>query len=283
MGYGMGAVILYGIISATIMYLLTGETPKELRDYFFPKTGRKNPDGSDERLSLPTYAKDWFAYATQATRTVRNKVHPIWGLIEDLATNRDFFNTMIREPGDPISKQLLDVVEYMGKEFLPLSARNYLKMSKTAPEDKKKNAWVSITGITSAPSYITRTPAQKLMYRYIIENIPNKPKTKAQQELYSYRRDLKNRLRKGEPVNEAEARKKLGKSSWARLKKDAAKEPFADSFEGLTLYQALNVYAIANETERKQVLTLLKGKYRRAENRTPEMKQLYSELIKGAK
>jgi hypothetical protein len=281
MAYTIGAVILYATLGATIMYVLTGKAPEEPKDYFFPKTGRKNPDGSDERLSLPTYAKDWFAYGTQPTRTVKNKLHPLWGLLADVATNKDFFNVEVRHPGDPISEQLNDVAKHIGKEFLPLSVRNYQKMQKTAPETKQKNLWVSLTGITSAPSYITRSPAQKLMYRYIVENIPDKTKTKEQQELYGYRKTIKNRLRKGDPVDRKEAIAKLGKTSFNRLVKDAQKEPFAESFSRLSLYQALNVYAVANPKERKQTRNILQGKYRRARNITEDMKQMYNELVGG--
>jgi hypothetical protein len=278
MAYGIGAVTLYATLGAVIMYLLTGKGPEEARDYFFPKTGRKNPDGSDERLSLPTYAKDWWAYGTQAGRTIKNKLHPMWGLLTDLTRNKDFFNTEIRNPKDPISQQALDVAEHITKEFLPLSARTYQKMSRADPGAKAKNTWVSITGITSAPAYITRSPAQKLMYRYISENIPDKPKTREQQELYTYRTNVKNRLRKGEPVNEDEARKRLGSASWNRLKSDARKEPFAEAFNRLSLSQAMNVYVIASKKERAQVESILGRKWYNATKKTPEMRQLYKEI-----
>ena len=278
MAYTIGAVILYGTLGATIMYLLTGEGPEELKDYFFPKTGNKNPDGSDERLSLPTYAKDWFAYATQPIKTITHKIHPLWGLLADLAKNKDYFNTEIRHPGDPLSQQLFSVAKHIGKEFLPLSVRNYKKMQKAQPSGQ--NVWVSITGITSAPSYIVRSPAQKLMYRYIIENVPDITKTREKQELREYRRNIKNQLRKGSPVNRKVVIARIGNASFNRLRKDVRKEPFAEAFNRLSLYQALNVYAIADTEERTQTKRLLRGKYGSARKRTPEMKQLYKELTK---
>jgi len=230
-------------------------------------------------LSFPTYVKDWFAYATQPVRTVSNKTHPLWGLLDDLVRNEDYFSTQIRGSEDPVSRQMRDVAEYVAREFLPLSIRNFQKMTKADPQKSGKNLWVSITGITSAPSYITRSPAQKLMYRYIIENIPDKPKTKEQSELYEYRRNIKNRLRKGDPVDKAEAIKKLGQKSWRRLVADARKEPFAESLGRLSLEQALNVYAIASPAEKQIARAILKGKWSRAEKITPEMKQLYTELM----
>ncbi len=281
MAYTIGAIVLYGTLGAAIMYLLTGEGPEEPKDYFFPKTGGTNSDGSDERLSLPTYAKDWWAYGTRPAQTLKNKLHPLWGLMTDVIKNKDFFNVQVRDPKDPISQQMLDTAEHIGREFLPLSARNYQKMSRSRPGQTGKNVWVSMTGITSAPSYITRTPAQKLMYRYIIENIPDKTRTREAGELAQYRREVKNRLRKGDPVDQREAVKRLGLTSWKRLKTDAAKEPFAESFSRLSLHQALNVFLIADSTERTKVASVLSGKWTRATKKTPEMTDLYKQIVES--
>ncbi|KKK69475.1 hypothetical protein LCGC14_2933660, partial [marine sediment metagenome] len=197
MAYTIGAVTIYSVLGATIQYVLTGEPPEEPKDYLFPKTGKKNPDGSDERLSLPTYAKDWYAWSHQPLKTALHKTHPLWGLVGDIAKNKDFFNVEIRHTDDPLMQQAGQVAKHIAKGFKSISMRNYEKMSKVSP-NKWRNLAVSITGITSAPAYITRSPAQKLMIRYIIERIPPKSKTQEQFERSMYRRTLKDRLRKGE-------------------------------------------------------------------------------------
>jgi len=280
MSYTISSVLLYGMIGATIMYLLTGKGPDDDRDYFFPKTGRKNPDGSDERLSLPTYAKDWYGFGLQPIQQTRNKAHPFWSVLNDLVQNKDFFNVQIRDPKDPLSKQILAVAKHLGAEFLPLSAKNYQKMQKAEPGQQGKNLWVSLTGITSAPSYITRSPAQKLMYRYIVEKIPDKTVSTEQYELRMYRNNLKTLLRKGAPVDPIEAKKRLGLTEWNRLKTEAKKDPFAESFSRLGLEEALNVFAIASPEEKAKVGTILRTKYTNAESKTktPEIKELYNQL-----
>jgi hypothetical protein len=280
MSYTISSVLLYGMIGAAIMYLLTGKGPDDDRDYFFPKTGRKNPDGSDERLSLPTYAKDWYGFGLQPIQQTRNKAHPFWSVLNDLVQNKDFFNVQIRDPKDPLSKQILAVAKHLGAEFLPLSAKNYQKMQKAEPGQQGKNLWVSLTGITSAPSYITRSPAQKLMYRYIVEKIPDKTVSTEQYELRMYRNNLKTLLRKGAPVDPIEAKKRLGLTEWNRLKTEAKKDPFAESFSRLGLEEALNVYAIASPEEKVKVSTVLRTKYNNAETKTktPEIKELYNQL-----
>lgn len=58
-------------------------------------------------------------------------------------------------------------------------------------------------------------------------------------------------LRKGSPIDAQQARKKLGNKSFEQLIKEARNEPFAESFKKLDVYEALDVYAIANEKERR--------------------------------
>jgi len=282
MAYTVGAVITYAILGSIIMYSLTGKPPQELKDYFFPKTGNKNADGSDERLSLPTYAKDWWAYFNQPVQTIKNKAHPLPFLITDLVRNKDFFNTQIRDPKDPMLNQMYDMAKYIKDESTSFSYKNFQKMQKNK-QDTWKNAVISITGINVAPSYITKSPAQKLMTRYIVDRIPDITKTKEEFAKSEYRRALKSRIRKGEKIDRAEALQVLGSRSYKRLMKESRTPPFALSFKRLTHREALNVYAIANEEERKQSKNILRSKLNRAEKVTEDEDKLYWEIMGGKK
>ena len=278
MAYVMGAAIVYAILGAIITYLLTGERPRELKDYFFPRTGAKNPDGSDERLSLPTYAKDIYAYSQRPLETVRAKAHPLIGLLNEEIRNKDFLNTLIADPNDYWYDRIVSRAEHIAKYARPFSFKNYEKMQK-AEASPFRSMFVSITGITSAPSYVVRSPAQKLMYRYIIERIPPKVRTKEDREKSEYRKSLINRKRKGEEIDAREAIEYLGKESWRKLLREMELPPFAASFQRLPLEEALNVYSIASKEEKEQTRNLLIGKYKRARKRTPEMIDLYLELL----
>ena len=279
MAYTIGAVTIYSILGAVITYLLTGEPPEEPKDYLFPRTGKKNTDGSDERLSLPTYAKDWYAWSHQPLKTATHKIHPLWGLLGDLSTNKDFFNVEIRHTEDPLLAQAGQVAKHIGESFKSISLRNYEKMERVSP-NRASNPWISITGISPAPSYITKSPAQKLMTRLIVERIPPKSKTQAEFERSTYRRTLKNRLRKGERIDREEAISRLGQTSYKTLLKEAKRTPFADSFNRLSIKDALNVYAIATREEKAQVKRILESKFNRARSftKTPEVRKYYEEL-----
>jgi len=278
MGYTIGAAIVYSVLGAVLMYLMTGKGPTELKDYFFPKTGKKNADGSDERLSLPTYAKDWFAYATRPLVTLSHKMHPIWSTLSDIARNEDFYGTEIRHKDDPTMKQLIDSAEFFGESFLPFSVKNYIRMTKQGREPLTA-AVVSVTGIQSAPSYVTRSHAQKLATEYIIARLPRETRTKEQFTRSDRRKQLKMLARVGKDIDGHPLAEGFTDKEMRRIKRDASKEPFAESFNRLTLEKALNVYAVATEEEKGQVRDLLISKFKRSpKNTNPEIQKLYREL-----
>ena len=283
MAYTSGAIFTYMVLGSLIQNMLTGEDPEELRDYFFPKTGNLNPDGSDERLSLPTYAKDWFAYSKHPVKTIQHKLHPLWSDLSEMFQNEDFYGVEIRHPDDPLVRQTKDVCEYMAKCFLPFSVRNYQKMMLTG-QPKWKAAAISASGIISAPASITRSPAQELMAKYNIEKLPRGSRTKEQFEKSQLRKQYRDKIKKGEPIDPAEVHTAFTIKEWRAVRKSAKIAPFAASFKRLAFSEALNVYTIANSEERRQVRSVLIGKYRRADKSKreyPDQRTLYRELIKG--
>jgi hypothetical protein len=86
--------------------LRTGEGPSELKDYFYPKTGELDPDGNPERVQVPSYMKDLFAYAGHPWETVKHKVSPAAGSVFEMLENEDFYGDQIRNPDDPLVKQV---------------------------------------------------------------------------------------------------------------------------------------------------------------------------------
>jgi len=258
--YIIAATVQFAMMGAIIMYYLTGKPPEELKDYFFPKTGRSNPDGSPERLSLPTYAKDWYAYATRPWQTVKNKLHPLWRMITEFATNRDFYGTQVRNLDDPMVKQLEDTAQWFAKQYLPFSVRNYMKMQQ-AGEATSLSAVVSATGIQSAPGYISKSPAQLLMSSYIGSRQDIGGKTVEQGEKYELRRSLMDRARRGLSIWTEEAKSAFTDKQMADIAQSAVTHPFPRTFKSLPLRQALNVFEIASPKERELVVNDLAKKF----------------------
>jgi hypothetical protein len=66
LAYAVALPIVAGINGALLQYLMTGKPPEEPKDLFFPKTGQKRQDDTDDRLSMPTYMRDFYALANRA-------------------------------------------------------------------------------------------------------------------------------------------------------------------------------------------------------------------------
>jgi hypothetical protein len=286
MAYVAGVTLSYAVVGAMIQHMLTGKRPEEMKDYFFPKTGEKNPDGSDERVQLPIYMRDVYSWSDQPIQSVRNKMNPVWPLVGDMVKNEDFFNVQVRDPEDPIVKQFRDTLKHTGEYFLPISVQMYRKLA-----GEGKGQWprflVSLTGIRPATTYIARSPAHKLMMQYIIERIPRATRTKDQQEYSRFRKKVLNKMRSGLKLTNEEQLTMMTEFTprqLVRTLKDAEFDPMASTYRRLTLEEAMNVYAISNSKERKTFAPILMEKFANTDDPLKEQKEMYEALnIKGGK
>ncbi len=171
--YIAGLVFVTGLLGSTIQYLYTGKGPDDTKDMFFPRTGKTRPDETEDRLSLPTYMKDiaeyyhdgvnFVKYGEDPFHTIENKLHPLISTAQQMITNKDFFGGAIRSPGDKPWQQVLDEIEYLGKQFTPFGIRNYLQQAKLKDEKPSIAGFMTspqMVGVTPAPGYITKNDAQ---------------------------------------------------------------------------------------------------------------------------
>lgn len=143
--YVIALPLMTGIYGAITQYLYNGEAPRDLKDLFFPRTGRLRPDGSDDRVSLPTYMKDVYAYGEDAPNfakyggsplnTIGNKLHPLIATIARMLHNQDFFGGAIRNPADPVVRQVMDEAAYLMQQLEPFSLRNYQRQARRYGND----------------------------------------------------------------------------------------------------------------------------------------------------
>ena len=108
--YAIASAFVWVALGSALKYALTGSMPDDLEDTIFVKTGNLNPDGSEERITLPTYAKDIYAWSKNPAKTAQHKLHPIWSTMADTLGNEDFYGTEIRNADDPYMQQLMDVM-----------------------------------------------------------------------------------------------------------------------------------------------------------------------------
>jgi len=208
-----------GMIGGLMCYLFTGKPPQELLDYFYPKTGEKNPDGSDERLQLPAMTKEyWVAKAAlekhgifKGISTVAwHKLNPVISLTLDLFTNQDYFKTEIRDPNAPLLKQAEQVAVFLGTSGLvPISIANFIRHEKISGE----KSILPILGIGVAPRYITRTKIQNEIYNLYSKRFQGIKKRGEKYETNQIKAQLRSLLWVAENHHDPERRKK----AWAEF------------------------------------------------------------------
>lgn len=269
MAYGLYMAFGVAVIGAMINYLLTGRGPRELRDYYFPRTGAKNTDGSDERLSLPSYVKDCVAYKEHPLTTVGHKLHPALWEAYYMGRNADFFNVQIHNPEDPFFKRRLDDAKHVAGVLLPFSLREVV----SAPRNPgtKIPKFAPALGITRAPAYVTETPLTAAMKEFFGDRALHGAKTQEMADRMDYIGRADDRLRAAKTPEErrviqAEIRQmqkdgKLKPTDSSRISKAADQTPLASAFaKPMPIMKALDFWDLADEDERAQIRPLLKDK-----------------------
>lgn len=147
-------------------WALTGQAPEKLIDYIYPKTGEKNPDGTDSRANTMFYPREFASiYKHMETegalpglgKLVANKATPLVGMVHDWATNVDYFGKEISDPDAPAYQRLQQKLGHVFSEMGPMSLSSVARSGK---EPTAKDYALSITGFSPAPKYVTDSPTE---------------------------------------------------------------------------------------------------------------------------
>jgi hypothetical protein len=156
--YLLTLAIVSGMSNALLQYALTGQLPSEPKDFFFPRTGRKNADGSDERLQLPSYWMDHWKIATHPLETLGHKINPLFELLAEPMRNQDFWGAQIRDPHAKWDEQAAQLGKYWAAQFLPFTFSNGQKVAENGGKMGRQIA--NFFGVTNAPASVTRSDFQ---------------------------------------------------------------------------------------------------------------------------
>lgn len=253
------------LANGVLQLLYTGQVPSG-KDWFYPRTGMKNPDGSDERVQPASYLRDVRDVATAPWQTVKNKENPALRLTLDMLNNRDFFGDEIRNPNDPAVTQIKQEARYVLNQAAPIGVTNVRDAIKRG--DSPAKAAQNLLGITPAPRAVQRSPAMQRMNELLAAHSGG-PRSPEQKEASQERADLMGRLRRGEPgagsaLAGAVQAGEMTSTAAKRTQKASQSPAMVESFKRLTLPEALEVYELANPDERKQLDGALSAKSSRA-------------------
>ena len=260
--YIVALPVVIGTLGSILNYLWTGEGPKELRDYFFPRTGNTDERGRPERVSLPSYIKDIYHYWKEPYRTVANKIHPLAGMITDMLQNRDFYGTKIRNEDDPAIQQALDVAKHVGTTMIPLAVRGLEQQKKTGASPMMQA--LPFIGVTRAPASIIRSDAENLASEYMRARQPEGSRTKEEAQRADYlaqiRRGRAQQQPTGELEREAISKRAVSLREVLQAKKQAGQSILVRSVPQLSASEALNVYEVSTPEERRAIRHLVQRK-----------------------
>lgn len=228
----LGLGLMVTLFAEVMQQLLTGKNlgqrddGKEdfgllLKDILDP---RYNKNG--DRLFFNTHLKDWAHLFHSPGGFVSNSLSGIWGRLFEDWNNKDFFNTQIHNPHDPVYKQGWDMLVHLMPLPFMITNQYQLKM-KNAPAAVKTLTAMGFT--TPAPGYVNDTPvyqlAQELMKDKPFANIT---KTKDQEAKYQYMSTLRQNYaatHDSTPLQAAERAGQISFKQYMNIKKEAGMSP----------------------------------------------------------
>ena len=278
-----------GLVGGILNYLYTGQVPHG-KDWYYPRTGRVNPDGSDERVQPPSYMRDMRDYLTSPVQTLANKANPFPVLLGELLSNKQFGGVQVRNPMDPIGTQAGQVAQFIGSQFEPLGVHNM--RDQLARGQSVGQAAQSFLGITPAPRDVVRTPAEQQMRSYSNSGVPD-TRTPEEAEKSQLMHSLEGKVRMGDTtatgaIRAAVEREQLSTRAALSALRAGRMSGSASAFQHLPLDQELDVFSMASPTERTQwgpvlqrrLMTIRPGEY------TPQqmaaIRARYAGIIAGA-
>jgi hypothetical protein len=272
MAYAVAMPVMAGLLGGIIHTLLTGKHPEELKDWFFPKTGEKDKDGHDVRLSLPSYMKDVYAYGQNPGATLKNKVHPMLNSIMEMLANQDFYGTKIRNEDDSYVQQALDLAKHAGSAFTPFGVREVANLK---AEGQGAKSLLPLVGIVQARRDITHSKAELLLSEIMADKMPKGSRTREEAERSQLVRDLSDKFNETGDTKDIEAairEHRIPESAIEKIKERKRFNGFERGIRRLDAADAVKVWDVATPDERKQMVMSIVDKVHRDENLPSDQK-----------
>lgn len=278
MAYTLALPFVVGMYGAMTHYLMNGKGPEEIRDYFFIPTGRKNPDGTPERISLPSYMKDVFQYKHDfpygAIETLEHKANPDISMIFDMLRNEDFYGVKIRNEDDPAVQQVGQLMKYIGSNFLPFSVRNAEVRSEANASSIEQAE--SFFGILPAPKWVDRSPAEQFASKKVAAMLPRGARTQAEADRGKLRGQLIRDFQAKKPSATVDLQKairsgKLTTRDATTIRQDVSMTYLQRQVQRVGLIDALDTWDRASEKEKDEIRPIVLKKAALIRNMPQEM------------
>jgi hypothetical protein len=274
---GLFHATLSGLITATVMAAKEDKPLDQIfselqpLDFIMPRTGGIDEHGNPERVNLPDYAKDVYAYGKSYGASIVHGAHPMIGVLSDLIRNKDYGGQTIRPRDEDAAGQAWSAGKYIVKSFMPFSLRNVQREGERQGEEgvaeiasnpsfKKAAPFI---GITPAPAGLYNTPMMEYIYETQRLARPEGGEREADLEKNKEMRRALALQRTGKQDESLSILKqnlsegKIGKSDIEGYVNKVKYGPIIGPYIRMDWQTALKAYALGNEQERQQVLPFL--------------------------
>lgn len=261
--FAMTYPITVGITGGLMTYALTGQPPTKLLDYFYPRTGKKNAQGNDERLAIPSMMKEFFGSAEAIRKrgpvgiaeVASHKLSPDISTIMDVIKNENFYHEEIRTPGAPLMKQAEEILEHLYKSTYPISLQ-----SQERNKDLGALPWL---GFNTAPRYITATKSQMEISDLYEKRFPPGQKSHLRAERDKDVREVRQLLEQGkdeEAADKFQSLKERGvvREKWSEFRKRSGKPVDVYMFQRMNEEDQMNLFTKMPPEEKKKYFRYLK-------------------------
>lgn len=276
--------LLYG---GLLTWAMTGQSPTELIDYIYPKSGDVDPTtGKDERLNTMFYPREFAAISKHIEHEglgsglghlVSNKASGVIGLVSQWATGVNSFDQEIRDPNSPWHEQLNQTLAATLLELEPISVKS---TRQGTSESKLKDAVLSVSGFSKAPRYATQTSTEASISTLYKKYYAPKQTPYETAILSNDRRELRRLYDKGEieaygeKLDEMQQKYDLTAKEQMKLAQTVLRNqtfnPYLSMFQRLTWQQQKRLLDKMSDDERAEYLPKANSQHLRYTYEAPE-------------
>lgn len=279
MGWLVGQALWTGVLSTIITKSTTGKYPWQLaqneqeleKNFTFP---RIDENDKNQRLSMPTYWRDFASITHSPKEYAKSGLSGEIGRIGDVLENKDFFGVEVRNPNDPVQKQITDSLKHLFPT--PFGVANLAKA------ETKGQAIAGFAGFPKAPSYVSKTPAEQLAGEILSSKTSQGAKTREQFEESTKERQVVKDVRAGKTdLRDAMDAQSIPLHKYAELNAKATMTPLQYSIRHMTIDESIRVYDKGDEKEKEELKDQIRTKIVRNPNLTFDQKEVLFDKLEG--
>jgi hypothetical protein len=287
MAWVLGITAVTGMQAAIITKVSTGKYPWELaktpydlyRNLVFP---RIDPQDESQRVSIPTYWRD-LVHATHdwgkgLPNYIRTSMTGEIGRLMDVWDNKDFYGVEVYHPDDPEYKKVYDAVKHLIP--LPFGFSSYVAAHQTGATGARAAA--GFMGFTKAPYYVSYTPAEKMAFDLIRNQMPIGSRTKEEFQRGVNERIAVDSMKRGEmTMKDARDKGLVSRERVDRVRRREHETPLQHAVNSLHAADSVKILAQSNPEERKQIAMMVKRKILNSTLLTPKQKHEYMAQVRA--